>query len=59
VIALIDSDPNVKPMNPAFLLNPGELRRAFAGWELIWYFEGKYGKEPRRACAEMVARRTA
>jgi SAM-dependent methyltransferase len=57
VVALTDDDPNVKPMNPAFLLSPGELRREFEGWELIWYFEGKYGKEPRRACVELVARR--
>jgi tellurite methyltransferase len=57
VIAMVDDDPNVKPMNPAFLVDPGELRKEFEGWELIWYFEGKSGKEPRRATAELVGRR--
>jgi SAM-dependent methyltransferase len=56
-IALIDDDPNVKPMNPAYLLNPRELRAVFEGWELRWYFEGKSGEQHSRAAAEIVARR--
>src|SRR5262249_49181390 len=45
-------------MNPAYLLNPGELRVQFEGWELIHDFEGKAGGVgPRRATAEIIARR--
>jgi SAM-dependent methyltransferase len=58
VIALVDDDPRVKPMNPAFLLTPGELRAAFAGWELLHDFEGKPpGQTDKRAMAEIIARR--
>jgi len=57
VIAMVDDDPNVKPMNPAFLLKPGELRREFEGWELIYDFEGKPSGRHSRATAEIVARR--
>jgi len=58
VIAMMDDNPEVKPMNPAFLLNPGELRAEFEGWELLRDFEGKpAGEESRRATAELVARR--
>jgi SAM-dependent methyltransferase len=59
IIALVDNDPAVKPMNPAFLLNPGELRTEFDGWELLHDFEGKRERDHRRrATAEVVARRT-
>jgi hypothetical protein len=45
-------------MNPAFLLNPGELRAEFEGWDLIRDFEGKQaGGAHRRAMAEIIARR--
>jgi SAM-dependent methyltransferase len=58
VIAMVDDDPRIKPMNPAFLLNPGELRTEFEGWELIHIFEGKpAGGAHRRAMAEIIARR--
>ena len=33
VISMLDDDPNVSPMNPAYLLHPGELRGEFDGWE--------------------------
>jgi SAM-dependent methyltransferase len=56
VIAMVDDDPNVKPMNPAFLLRPGELRAAFADWERLHDVEGKAGVG-KRAMAELVARR--
>jgi SAM-dependent methyltransferase len=56
VIAMVDQDPNIKPMNPAYLLKPGELRKEFEEWERIWYFEGKPGDGPRRAIAEIAAR---
>lgn len=58
VIAMVDDEPNVKPMNPAFLLQPGELLAEFPGWELLHKFEGKAeGKSAQRAIAEIVARR--
>ena len=56
VIALVDDEPAVAPMNPAFLLQPGELRAQFDGWELLHDFEGKQ-IAGRRAMAEIVARR--
>ncbi len=58
VIAIVDDDPEVKPMNPAFLLQPGELRAQFDGWELLHDFEGKQAAG-RRAMAEIVARRNS
>lgn len=59
-IAMVDDAPNIKPMNPAFLLQPDELRAEFSGWELLHDFEGKYeGKEDKRAIAEIIARRMA
>jgi SAM-dependent methyltransferase len=55
-IAMMDDDPKVKRMNPDFLLNPGELRAEFEGWELLRDFEGKQpGGARRRATAEVVA----
>lgn len=57
VIAMEDGDPAVKPMNPDFLLHPGELRTVFADWDVLHDFEGKpEGKSDRRAMAEIVAR---
>jgi SAM-dependent methyltransferase len=56
VIAMVDDDPNVKPMNPAFLLQPGEMRAEFEGWRLLHEFEGKSEKEPNgRAMAEIAS----
>ena len=55
VIAMVDDDPNIKPMNPAFLLQPGELRTYFEDWELLHDSEDK--QDGRRATAELVARR--
>ena len=58
VIAMVDNDPNVKPMNPAFLFQPGELRAKFEGWELLHDFEGKRKtKSKQRAMAEIVVQR--
>jgi SAM-dependent methyltransferase len=56
-IPMVDDDASVKPMNPSFLLNPGELRAEFAGWELIHSFEGKLLGRGHRATADIVARR--
>ena len=58
VIAMIDNDPDVKPMNPKYLLKPGELRAHFEGWELLHCVEGKPPESHRRATAEIVARRS-
>jgi SAM-dependent methyltransferase len=58
VIAMIDDDPQVKPMNPAFLLKPGELRAEFADWELLHDFEGRpRAQSGLRKMAEVVAQR--
>ena len=45
--------------NPDFLLQPDELRQAFAGWEVLVYREGWLGKGnlSPRAVASLVARR--
>jgi tellurite methyltransferase len=56
-VSMFDADPNVKPMNPAYLVNPGELRAEFEGWDLIWDYEGKPPDKRKRAAAEIVARR--
>lgn len=40
-IHLNDGKPNAKPANPAFLLEPGELKQLFADWEITYYREGQ------------------
>lgn len=49
-----------KPTNPAHLLEPGELKRVFADWEILRYREGieveRPGRGPR-ALAGIVARK--
>ena len=58
IIAMVDEDPHVQPMNAAYLLKPGELPAEFEGWELVHRFEGKpLGDPRRRATAEVIARR--
>jgi len=55
---LVDPSPEVKPMNPEFLLRSGELREFFAGWDILHDFEGKpVGAPHQRSVAEIVARR--
>jgi SAM-dependent methyltransferase len=39
-IHLNDGNPNAKPHNPAFLLEPGELKTLFSDWEITYYLEG-------------------
>ncbi len=39
-IHLNDAKPAAQPSNPAFLLEPGELREIFRDWELQYYHEG-------------------
>jgi tellurite methyltransferase len=44
------------PRNPDHLLQPGELRQAFADWEIIHSFEG-FKENPIRAVAQLVCRK--
>ncbi len=39
-IHLNDGNPDAKPHNPAFLLEPGELKTLFSDWEITYYREG-------------------
>jgi tellurite methyltransferase len=53
-----DDSPAAQPMNPAFLLEPGELRRYLPGWEVLLDGEINPGEAPHgRRTAEIVARR--
>lgn len=40
-IHLNDGKPDAKPANPAFLLEPGELKELFADWQITYYREGQ------------------
>lgn len=40
-IHLNDQKPETRPANPAFLLEPGELRKEFGDWEIQHYHEGE------------------
>jgi tellurite methyltransferase len=61
VIAAIhmdDPSPGVPPMNPSYLLDPGELRNEFAGWKILHYQEGVPSDSAHhRKSAEIVAER--
>jgi tellurite methyltransferase len=48
IIHILDNSSGVKPMNPDFLLQPGELRRFFAGWDILHGFEGKPADAPHQ-----------
>ena len=54
-IHMVDTAPEVKPMNPAYLLAPGELLSEFAAWDILRYDEVKPDTQRRRV-AELVAR---
>lgn len=57
-IPLVDPRDGVRPMNPAYLLESGELRRIFAtGWEVEHYRETSPAP-PARSIAELVALRS-
>ena len=60
-IHMVDESPDVKPMNPNFLLQHGELREVFLDWEILHYHEtaacDKDPGEHRRRTAEIVARK--
>ncbi len=54
-IPMIDDRPGVPPMNPAFLLNAGELEAQLAGWRIL---HAAARVEPaKRAIAELIAQR--
>jgi SAM-dependent methyltransferase len=60
-IHLSDEDPRARPMNPDFLLEPGELRAEFDGWEILHDHETSghdtdAGQHTRRS-AELIARK--
>ncbi|MBC7933672.1 MAG: methyltransferase domain-containing protein [Rubrivivax sp.] len=60
-IHLADDDPEVKAMNPDFLLRPGELREEFSDWDILHYEEtaghdNDAGEHTRRS-AEIIARK--
>ena len=40
-IHLNDGKKDAKPANPAFLLDPGELKQLFADWEITYYRESE------------------
>lgn len=59
-IHMVDEAPHVKPMNPAFLLQPGELRAEFRGWEILHDYEGDSTESGHKhASAEIVARQSS
>jgi SAM-dependent methyltransferase len=57
-IHMVDDAPDTKPMNPAFLLQPNELRAEFRGWEILRDYEGAPTEDGhKRRSAEIVARK--
>jgi SAM-dependent methyltransferase len=57
-IHMIDEDPDAHAMNEDYLLQPGELRAEFRGWQLMHDYEGPSTEGGhRRRTAEIVARR--
>jgi SAM-dependent methyltransferase len=60
-IHMVDDAPDIRPMNPDFLLQPGELRAFFPGWQIEHYHETPFhdpdaGDHTRRT-AEIIARK--
>jgi tellurite methyltransferase len=54
-IHLCDDSPDARPRNPAYVLQPGELRRQFADWRILYYSES--ANPPHRLSARLLARR--
>jgi len=55
-IHMVDPDPMVRPMNPEFLLEAGELQNIFDDWEILQYHEGRpIDPAHQRRTAELVA----
>ncbi|HYW46102.1 MAG TPA: methyltransferase domain-containing protein [Bryobacteraceae bacterium] len=55
-IHLVDDTPGLRPRNPAYLMQPGELRAEFAAWKILYYSEGAEPDRTRRV-ARILARR--
>ncbi len=55
-IHLVQEGCAATPRNPDFLLHPGELRRMFDGWKVLFYSEGGESGRSRRT-ARIIARR--
>jgi SAM-dependent methyltransferase len=62
-IHTVDEHASARPMNPDYLLQPGELREQFRGWEILHYHEtagrDEDAGEHDRRTAEIIARRPA
>jgi tellurite methyltransferase len=57
-IHIVDDEPDAHPMNPAFLLEPNELKQLFAGWQIDHYHEGRWDDpEHKHRDAEIIARK--
>lgn len=57
-IHMVDDAPDAHPMNEDYLLQPGELRAEFRGWEIMHDYEGGSTEGGhRRRTAEIVARK--
>lgn len=57
-IHMTDENPEVQPMNEDYLLQPGELRAQFRGWEIMHDYEGTSTEGGhRRRTAELAARK--
>lgn len=60
-IHMVDTSPDVRPMNPDFLLEPGELRAVFDDWQIEHYHETPlHDRDPgehTRRTAEIIAKK--
>jgi tellurite methyltransferase len=57
-IAMLDAATTSGPHSPAFLLEPGELRRTFEDWRISFYSEAPEDLKARhRRMARIIARR--
>jgi tellurite methyltransferase len=55
-IHVVDEDPASRLSNPAFSLQPGELRDRFSAWNITYYHEGKpHDGDHKRRTAEIIA----
>lgn len=55
-LPMVDAAPGIAPMNPDFLVNPGELAREFGDWEIVQYCETR-SRPDARMVAQLTARR--
>jgi SAM-dependent methyltransferase len=57
-IHMVDDSPEAHPVNEDYLLQPGELRAEFRGWQIMHDYEGPSTEGGhRRRTAEIVARK--